>query len=167
MHVHLHASSEHAHRIDDPILIVHEKMLTNRMDHIVLGREINRLGVLDDVFDVFASDLAIGGDDRMDAAVAEPADVAAGHAEINAADLDIGHLLGFDDGVAHVFGGDGSIGDLAFAHSAGTGLADADDVEHTAGIDFADHGTDFGGADFEANDDGGRIKHASSCRVRL
>ena len=119
------------------------------------GGQVDGLGVLDDVLHVVFRDLAVGGDDRMHAAVVEAAHVAAGDAEIDAADFDIGHLLGFDNGVAHVLLGSGRIGDFAFAHAAGAGLAEADDVQRAVGAEFADHGADLGGADFQPDDDRG------------
>ena len=102
MHVHLDARAEHAHRVGDAVLAVHQKMLADGVDDVVLGGQVDRLGVLDHVLHVVFRDLAVGGDDRMHAAIVEAAQVAAGDAEIDAADFDIGHLLGLDDGVAHV-----------------------------------------------------------------
>ena len=72
------------------------------MDDVVFRRQIDRLGVLDDILHVLLGDLAVGGDDGMDAMIVEAADVAAGDAEIDAADFHVGHLLGLDDGVADV-----------------------------------------------------------------
>ena len=61
-------------------------------------------------------------------AIVEAAQVAARHAEVNTPDLDIGHLLRFDDGVAHVLFGQRRVGDFAFANAAGARLAEADDI---------------------------------------
>ena len=102
MHIHLHARAEHADRIEDAVLAVHMKMLADGVDDMVFRRQIDRLGVLDDVLHVFLGDLAIGGNHRMHAAIVESANVLAGDAEIDAADFHIGHLLGLDDGVANV-----------------------------------------------------------------
>ncbi len=54
----------------------------------------------------------------MHATVVEATDMRTGHAEINATDLHIGHLLGLDDGVARTFLGKGRVHDLALAHAA-------------------------------------------------
>ncbi len=75
--------------------------------------------------------------------IIEAANVAAGHAEIDAADFDVGHLLGFDDRQAHVFLHHRSVRDLALAHTAGAALAKADDIQGTGGIDLADGRADF------------------------
>ena len=54
----------------------------------------------------------------MHAAIIEAADMPAGDGQIHAPDLYVGHLLGRDDGVAHIFLHHGGVGDLAFAHAA-------------------------------------------------
>ena len=69
---------------------------------VVLRGQIDRLGILDHILDVFLGDLAVRRNDRMNAAIVEAANVAAGHAKIHAANFHVGHLLGFDDGVADV-----------------------------------------------------------------
>ena len=102
MHVHLEPRAQHADGIGHAVLAVHEKMLADGVEDAVLGRQVDGLGVLDHVLHVVLGDLAVGGHHRMHAAVVEAADVAAGDAEINAADLHVGHLLGLDDGVADV-----------------------------------------------------------------
>ena len=74
----------------------------------------------------------------MHTAIGEAPDVPAGHAKINAADFHVRHLLGFDDGVAHVFLGQGGIGDFPLANAPGTGLANADDVQVIEGLNEGD-----------------------------
>ena len=85
----------------------------------------------------------------------------ASDSQIDAADFDIGHLLGLDDGVAHVFFGGGGIGNFSLAHAAGARLAETDDIQGSFCAQIADNRADFGGAYFQANDDGGRVKHVS------
>src|SRR5438128_1291178 len=127
MNVHFHSSAEHAHGIGDAILAIHEEMLADRVDDMILRREIDRFGIFDDVLDIFFRDFAIGGNDGMDAAIIEPAQVAAGNTEEDAADFDISHLLGFNDGVADIFFGHLRIGNFTLANAAGAGLAKSDD----------------------------------------
>ena len=135
---------------------------TNRQHYLVDGQDgiVDPIGMLGarvevdmHVVHVVLHDLPVGGNDRMHAAIGEAADVPAGDAEIDAADFRVGHLLGLDDGVAHVLLGLRGIDDLALADAAGPRLADADDVEGASGVHFADDRAHFGGADFEANDD--------------
>ena len=153
MDIHLEARAEHAHRIGDVILVIHQEMLADGVNGVVLGGEIDGLGVLDDILHVFFGDLAVGREDGMDAAIVEAAHVPAGHPEIHAADFDIGHLLGLGDGVADVLLGQLGVDDFAFANAARAGLAHADDFQGAIGAEVAHHGADFGGADFQANDD--------------
>ena len=102
VNVHFQPRAEHADGIGDAVLAVHEKMLADGVDDVVFRGQIDRLGVLDHVLHVVLGNFAVGGNHRMHAAIVEAADVAAGHAEINVADFHVGHLLGLDDGVAHV-----------------------------------------------------------------
>ena len=165
MHIDLHLGAEHADRVLNAGLSVHEKMLPNGVHDRVLDRQVDRLGVFDDVLHVFSGDLAIFRDDRVYAAVVEAADVSAAHAEIDALDLHVGHLLRFGDRVAHVFLGRRRIHDFALADAAGFGLPHADDVERAVGHDFADDAADLGRADLQAYDEGNRFKHWFSCWV--
>ncbi len=100
--IHLDPRAVHADRVEDAGLAIHLKMLADGVDDAVVGGKIDRLGVLDHVLHVLLGDFAVGGNDGMNAVIVEAADVVAGDAQIDAADFDIGHLLGLDDGVAHV-----------------------------------------------------------------
>ena len=154
VNVHFQARPEHADRVGHAVLAVHEKMLADGVNDVVFRGQIDRFRVLDDVLHVVLGDLAIGGDHRMHAAIVEAADVAAGHAEIDVADFHVGHLLGFDDGVAHVLLGLGRVRDLALAHAARARLAKADDIQRAVGALLAHDGADLRRADFQADDDG-------------
>ena len=79
----------------------------------------------------------------MDAAIIEAAQVAARHPQIDAANFDIGHLLGFDNGLADVLLGQRRVGNFTFARAAGARLAQADDIQRAVSGQFANHGTDF------------------------
>ena len=67
----------------------------------------------------------------------------AAHAQINAADLHIGHLLGLGDGRAQIFLDLFRVADFALAHAPRTRLAKADDVQRAIGILLADHDANF------------------------
>src|SRR6185369_6750931 len=123
------------------------------MQHAMVRRHVDRLGVLDHVIDVFRHDFAVGGNHRMHPAIIEPANVSAGHSQINAPNLHVGHQLGFDDRVADIFADHGGIGDFTFAHAAGARLANADDVQRARVVDFAHNGANFGSADFQPDND--------------
>ena len=161
------ARAKHSDRVGDAIVAVHQKVLANSMDHVVMGRKIDSLGILDDVLHVIFADFPVGRNDRVDAAIVKPAHMAAADAQIDAADFHIGHLFRFDNGVADVFLRQRSINNYAFAHAARACLAQADDIQSALGTEFADDGTDFGGADFQPNNDGRAVKHVSSWFVNL
>src|SRR5208282_1473278 len=103
VHVHLQPRAKHSDRICDTIVTVHQKMLADSVNHRVLGGQIDGLRVFNDVLNIVVGNFAVGGNHRMHAAIVKAADMPAGHAEINAADFHVGHLLGLDDGVTHTF----------------------------------------------------------------
>src|SRR5204863_3643937 len=101
--VYFDTCAEHADWVRNSVLTVDEKMLADRVQDIIFRGKIDRFGVLDDVLDIFLTDLAVGRNDRVHAAICEAPNVPASHAEIHAPNLDDGHLLGFDDRIAHIF----------------------------------------------------------------
>src|SRR6266850_1691003 len=105
-------------------------MLANGMNDVVLRGQVDGLRVFDDVLDILLGDFTIRGDDGMDATIIKATQMATGNTEVNATDLDVGHLLGFNDGVTDVFLGHLGIGDLTFANASGACLAKADDVKN-------------------------------------
>src|SRR5207237_1193663 len=105
--------------------------------------QIDRFGVLDHVLHVFFSNLTVRRNHRVHSAIVKAAQVSASHAEIDAANFNVGHLLGFDDGVANVLADGGRVSNLALAHAARAGLSYADDVERASGVDFSDDGANF------------------------
>src|ERR1039458_7410997 len=92
--------AEHPDGIGDAVLAIHEEVLADGVNNIVVGRDIDGLGVFDDILNVIVGNLAVGGNNGMDAAVVEAADVAAGDAEINIADFRAGHAFGLEIGRA-------------------------------------------------------------------
>ena len=163
VHVHFHLRAEHSDRVLNMVLAVHAEVLPNDVHHVILGGQIDGLGVLDHVLHIFLGDFAVGGNDRMHAAVVETAEVSATDAEIDAAHLHVSHLFGLDDGVAYVLARQPGIDNLRLAHAAGRGLADAEDAERAGVVDLADHGADFRRARFQTDDEGRAVKHVSSC----
>src|SRR5439155_3425002 len=93
MDIHLDASAEHADGIGNAVLAVHEEMLPDGVDDMVLRGQVDGLGVFDDVLNVVLADFAVGRDDGMDAAIVEASEVANGDSEINAANFNVRHLL--------------------------------------------------------------------------
>ena len=60
MHVHIHFRTEHADRILNAALAIDEEVLANDVDHVVLGRQVDGLGVFDRVLHVLIGDFAVG-----------------------------------------------------------------------------------------------------------
>ena len=152
VHVHLDLSPQHSLRIKDAILPVHAKVLTNDVNHRVVGREVDRLGVLDDILNVRTGDFPVRRHHRVNPGVVETADVAAGDTEEHRANLDVRHLFRLNDGVAHILLGQGNVDDLPLADAPGFRLAKADDVDRLASAHFPHGNTHLGGANLEAND---------------
>ena len=80
------------------------------------------------------------------------ADVAAGDAGVDGADLDAGHRLGRLDRVADRAHRPVDVGDDPLAEAATGHVADPEDGD-AVGVDLADDGRHLGGADVEADDD--------------
>jgi len=154
VHVHSHPGAAHDDWVGDAILAVHEKMLANGVNNVILRGQVDRLRIFNDVLDVFLRDFPICRNDRMNAAIIEAAQVAAGNAQEDTADFDIGHLLRLDDRVSDILFGHVRIGHLALANATRTRLTEADDVQGVISAQFANDGTDFRSADLEADDDG-------------
>src|SRR6476620_6763994 len=92
--------------------------------------------------------------------------MAAGHAEIDTANLDVSHLLGLHNRVANVFFRGGGVGNLTLAHAARARLTETHNIQRAVRAEFTDNGAYLGRADFQSDDDGGGIKHvSSSCEV--
>src|SRR2546427_3866690 len=103
MDIDLDAGPIQPHWIDDAVLAVDDKVLPDQMDDSIFGRQINGLGVLDRVLNIFFHDLPIMGNNGMTATIVETTDVAASHPKINTSNFHVRHLFSFDDGIANVF----------------------------------------------------------------
>src|ERR1035437_6052213 len=167
VHVHFQTRAQHADGIGHAVLTVHKKMLAHGVNDGVLGGQVDRLRVLDDVLHIIIGNFPVGGNHGMHAAVAKAANVATSHAEIDAADLHVGHLLGLEDRRAHLLLHLFGVADFAFAHAAGQRLSQADDVDRALGILFADDDADFRRADLRPDDNVGIFKHFFSNFLRV
>ena len=126
MHIHLKSFGKPANRALHAVLTIHPKMLANGVQHLLAGGQL-WLGLHHHLLNVIRIDLAVHRRNRVDSAVVEGLDVCAGHAEINAADFDVGTFLrtrqGFPDGIFRALGVD----DLTLAHRTARGrLPNAD-----------------------------------------
>src|SRR5581483_2362449 len=155
--------AEHPDGVGDSILPIHQEVLANGMDDVVLGRQVDGFRVFDHVLHVGFRDLAIGRDHRVHAAVVKAAQMPARHAQVHAADLDVGHLLGLDNGMPYIFFAEGGIANLAFANTARARLTQADDVQGAIRVEISNDRANLRGPNFQADDDRGiRLKHVFS-----
>ena len=152
--VHFQPRTKHPHGIREAVLAINKKMLADGVNNVVFRRQIDGLRIFDHIQHVVFGNFAVGGNDRMHAAIVETANVRAGDPEINVPDFHVGHLFGLDDGVAHVLLGLRRVHDLALAHAARARLAEANDVQRAVGDSLADDDADFGRADFQTDNDG-------------
>jgi hypothetical protein len=152
-HIGLDAIADQTDRVVDTRLVIDQELLANEVERIRVGLKIESFGDTDGILDVVLGDAAIIGRDEMFAAIVDGGDVSSCDAEPDAADLHIGHFLCLIQGLADEFGEIGWIDDLALAHAAGFGLAEAEDFEAALAGHIGDDGADFGRADFESNDD--------------
>jgi hypothetical protein len=113
--------------------------------------------LLEDAVDVGALHLAAR--DGGDAVGRHAADVAAGDARVDGADLDAGHRLRRLDGLRDGAHRPVDVGDDALAQAAAGDVAHAEDGD-PVGVDLAHHGENLGGADVQADDDLGLVRAA-------
>jgi hypothetical protein len=149
--INLDAGTEHPDRIQNTFLAIDKKVLSDDVNDPVFGREIDRLGILNRVFNIFLDNLPIMRCYGVKAAIIEAADMGAGDAQVNATDFNVGHLLGFNDGVANVFLGKIEIDNFTFANAARFSLTEPNDTKCARVINFAHDGTDFRCADVQTD----------------
>ena len=113
------------------------------MQDDVLGRQIDGLGIIDDLIHVRLRNVVFEREHGMQAATVEAANMAAGDAEKHAADLHVGHLLRLDNGGAQVLGDLTRVDHLAFADPEGARLADADNSQPAIAVSPADGHANF------------------------
>src|SRR6266404_5484807 len=102
----------------------------------------------------------------MNTTIIEPAQVAAGHTEVNTPNLNIGHLLGLDDCVADVLFGHWRVANFPLTNTTRARLTQSNNVQRAIRAEVADDSADFGSADFQSDDNRrGRIKHVFSLCV--
>ena len=123
VHLDLQAQAAHADRLTDILLAVDNELLGQHVQHLLVGRDVDRLGGFDDARNVGGGDLLVL--DRDHAAGVEAADMASGDARVNIADLAVGHQFGFLKRALNRVHRGFDIDDHAFAHAAGFVLAQA------------------------------------------
>ena len=150
VHAHFQAQAAHADGLADVFLAVNDEFLRQHVQHLLIGGDVHGLGGLDDASDIGGGDFLVFHGDH--AAGVEAADMAAGDAGVDVADLAICHQLGFFkrslDGIHSGL----DIDDHALAHAARFVLAQAKHFESPFGQDFSHHSHHLAGADIEGDD---------------
>ncbi|MNJ66774.1 hypothetical protein D3C77_628810 [compost metagenome] len=120
------------------------------MQHLLVGRDVHRLGGLDDAGNVGGGDFFVLHSDH--AAGIEAADMAAGNAGVDVANLAICHQLGFFKRALNGIHSGLDVDDHALAHAARFVLAEAEHFESPFGQNFSHHSHHLAGADIEGDD---------------
>lgn len=126
VHLHFQADAAHADRLAHVLLAIDDEFLREDVQDLLVGRDVDRLGGLDHARHVGRRDLLVL--DRHHAARVEAADVAAGDAREDLADLAVGHQLRFFERFLDRLDGRLDVDDHAFLQPLGLGLAHADDL---------------------------------------
>ncbi|MNI41761.1 hypothetical protein D3C73_960230 [compost metagenome] len=123
VHAHFQAQAAHADGLADVFLAVDDELLRQHVQHLLVGRDVHRLGGLDDAGNVGGGDFFVLHSDH--AAGIEAADMAAGNAGVDVANLAICHQLGFFKRALNGIHSGLDIDDHALAHAARFVLAQA------------------------------------------
>ena len=160
--VHLRAEAHAAHpdRVADAVLDVDDVLARQDVEDLAVGVDRDGARAFEDALDVGARHLAAG--DGRDAVGRLRADVAAGDAGVDGADLDAGHRLRRLDGVLDRARRSSRCCETMPLRSPRQGtVADAEDRDPVLG-DLADDGAHLRGADVEADDDFGFVFHIAA-----
>lgn len=134
----LEADARHADRLLDAVLIVDDVLLRQHVEDLAVALELDRLRLVEDALHVVGGDLAAL--DADEAVLVEPADVAAGDADVDRVDLDARHRLGLLDGSLDRLDGRLDVHDDALLQALRRDGTDTDDVDPLVGL-FGDDGT--------------------------
>ena len=140
----------HAERYAHIALAVDHEFLIQDMQHLLVGRDRDRLGGFDHALDVLLGDLAIL--DRHHAARIDALDMAAGDTGIDVADLAVGHQFGLFQRALDRVDRRLDVDDHAFLESLRRMAAHADDLEAAVRLHFGDDRRDLRRADVETDD---------------
>ena len=146
-------------------MAIDKEMLPDGVDDDVVHRDIDGLGVEEDVAHFLFADLAIFVRHDHAAAIVETPDVSAADARKDIVHLNPRAILRRDDGVLDILHGRFDVDDLAFAHAFRSRLTDSDHLNVAAVEHFADDRAHLRGAHFQPYDDAFFCQHVaeSSC----
>ena len=130
--------------------LVDDEFLRHRVQQLLVGRDVDGLGRFDHARHVGRGDFLVL--DRDHAARIERADMAAGDAGIDVADLAVGHQLGFFERALDRFDGGLDVDDDALLQALRLVLTESDDLVASVGHHLGHHRHHLGGADVESDD---------------
>ena len=137
VHVGLQPLGGHAERIVDAVLPIDHELPGDDVQQLELGRDVDRLGGLDDPVDVLAGDLLVLAHHRDHAARVDRADVIAGDADVHRLDLQPGHHLGLVHRFLHRVDGLVEVDDVAAPRPFHRRRPLADDLDLVAIVHLA------------------------------
>ena len=141
MHLHFEADAAHADRLAHIFLAVDDEFLREDMQHLLVGRNVDRLRRFDHARHVGLRDFLLL--DRHHAARIEAADMAAGDPGEHVRDLAVGHQLGFFERALNGLHGGFDIHHHAFLEPLRFALAEADHLVVTFALQLGDDGHDL------------------------
>src|SRR5207248_9537392 len=146
----LEAHAAHSQGFLDAVLLVDDEFLRQHMEDFAVLRDVDGAGGVDDARHVRGTDLLVLH--RHHALRVESADMSAGDARVDGADLAASHQLGLLDRALDGGNGGLDVDHHALAQAPRRVLPDADDVE--PGLPrLADDAADLGGPDVEPDDE--------------
>ncbi len=146
--VSLELPSDHADRVENALLTVHVIVLNDRMQKMILRRDVDLASLDGYLLDVSIVDLVSIGGDENGAPTVEAADVTSCCGDEDAANLCIAVRLSVSQGIMHALGCDRQIDNFAFAHAPRGSESYAEDTKSALAPDLAHHRTHLRGAHF-------------------
>ena len=159
VHFGFEARADHPDRIRDAVLPVHGELPRDDVDDLVVLRDLDSPGRVDDARDVFLRDLTVLARHRDHAAAVEGAHVGAGGPDPGPRDLHAGHDFRLFRGPLDGLDRRVHIDDIALAGPAVGRRALADDVERAVGVLLTDQDADLGSPDVAGDQEILRFRH--------
>ena len=152
VHVDLEPGAGEADRRTDALLLVDDEILRQHVEDLAADRQRHRARRVDGAPHVVARHFPVLAGDRDDTAAVEALDVRAAEPEVDRADLDAGHQLGFFDRPLDRFDRGVEVDDDAALEPFRLGDAEPDHVDAALFAQLADDRADLRGPDVESYD---------------
>ncbi len=150
MYFHFQANAAHADGLAHVFLAVDDELLRHRMQQLLVGRDVDRLGRFDHARHIGGGDFLVL--DRDHATRIEAANMAARDAGVDIADLAVGHQLRLFQRALDRFDGRFDVDHHALLQAFRFVLTEPDHFVAPVRHHLGHHGHHFRGADVEADD---------------